>query len=271
MQTSSSIHWGKQHDDLPDTWRMRRPGADFNGMGTAKVTPHPEAAPITRQSVDPARRTVLVVIGVLVFHVALLWALQSGLLKRVVELVVPVQMISEFIEPPTPKVAPPPPQPPTPAKPVNKKPPAPSLAPAPIPLAVVDDTPAPNAPMVESAAPVPLAPITAPVAPVAIAEPAAPAPPRVELPTSDADYLQNPKPVYPPLSKRLGEQGAVVHRVLIGTDGLPISATLIKSSGFDRLDQAAYTAVMRWRYVPGKRAGVPTTMAFNVPINWVLE
>ena len=93
----------------------------------------------------------------------------------------------------------------------------------------------------------------------------------MELPSSDADYLQNPKPQYPGLSKRLGEQGQVIHSVLIGTDGLPVSAQLVKSSGFDRLDQAAYTAVMRWRYVPGKRNGVPTAMSFNVPINWVLE
>jgi protein TonB len=28
---------------------------------------------------------------------------------------------------------------------------------------------------------------------------------------------------------------------------------------------------MRWRYSPGKRNGVPTSMSFNVPINWVLE
>lgn len=213
----------------------------------------------------------MVVTCVLVFHGVLLWALQNGLLKRVVELVVPVQIISDFIEPPAPKVAPPPPQPPAPAKPVSKKPPVPSLTPAPIPLAVMGDTPAPNAPTVEIAPPVPLAPITTPVAPVAMADPMPPAPPKVELPSSDADYLQNPKPIYPPVSKRLGEQGLVVHSVLIGTDGLPVNAKLVKSSGFDRLDQAAYTAVMRWRYVPGKRAGVPTTMAFNVPINWVLE
>jgi protein TonB len=45
----------------------------------------------------------------------------------------------------------------------------------------------------------------------------------------------------------------------------------VKSSGFDRLDQAALIAVMRWRYTPGKRNGVPTAMSFNVPINWVLE
>lgn len=93
----------------------------------------------------------------------------------------------------------------------------------------------------------------------------------MELPSSDADYLQNPRPVYPPMSKRLGEQGQAIHSVLIGTDGLPQSARLIKSSGFDRLDQAAYNAVMSWRYVPGKRNGLATAMSYNAPITWVLE
>ncbi len=93
----------------------------------------------------------------------------------------------------------------------------------------------------------------------------------MELPSSDDDYLQNPKPVYPPMSNRLNEQGQVIYSVLIGVDGLPISAKLVKSSGFDRLDQAAYKAVMSWRYVAGKRNGVATQMSYNAPINWVLE
>ena len=218
-----------------------------------------------------ARRKLLVVANVLLLHVALLWALQSGLLKRAVELVVPVQMLSEFIEPPAPKVVPPPPAPPTPVKPAVAKPLVPSLPPAPQPLAVVDHAPAPDARTVEATRPAPLAPVTAPVVQTTQAPPAPPSAPRVELPSSDADYLQNPKPIYPPQSKRMGEQGQVVHSVLIGVDGLPVSARLVKSSGFDRLDQAAMTAVMRWRYTPGKRNGVPAAMSFNVPINWVLE
>ncbi len=69
----------------------------------------------------------------------------------------------------------------------------------------------------------------------------------------------------------MGEQGKVVVRVLIGTDGLAQKAEIQQSSGFDRLDQAAYNTVLRWRYMPGKRNGVPTAMWFNVPLNFVLE
>jgi protein TonB len=93
----------------------------------------------------------------------------------------------------------------------------------------------------------------------------------VELPSSDADYLQNPAPPYPPLSKRLGEQGKVLVRVLIGVDGTAQKADIKQSSGFERLDQSALSTVLHWRYVPGKRAGVPEAMWFNVPINFVLE
>ncbi len=93
----------------------------------------------------------------------------------------------------------------------------------------------------------------------------------MELPSTDADYLQNPKPVYPALSRRMGEQGRVVVRVLIGADGNAQRAEVRTSSGFERLDQAAIQTVLRWRYVPGKRGGVPEAMWFNVPINFVLE
>ena len=60
-------------------------------------------------------------------------------------------------------------------------------------------------------------------------------------------------------------------RVLIGAEGSPQKSEIRKSSGFDRLDQAANATVMRWRYVPGKRAGVAEAMWFNVPIHFVLE
>ncbi len=100
---------------------------------------------------------------------------------------------------------------------------------------------------------------------------APPAPPKLELPSTDADYLNNPRPVYPPLSKRLGEQGKVVVRVYIEANGSASQAEIRTSSGYDRLDQAALQSTLRWRYVPGKRNGVAEAMWFNVPINFVLE
>ncbi|RYF13541.1 MAG: energy transducer TonB, partial [Comamonadaceae bacterium] len=100
---------------------------------------------------------------------------------------------------------------------------------------------------------------------------APPAPPRIELPSTSADYLQNPQPDYPAISRRLGEEGQVMLRVLIGADGSAQQVELRRSSGYERLDRAALETVRRWRFVPGKRNGVPEAMWFNVPIHFVLE
>ena len=93
----------------------------------------------------------------------------------------------------------------------------------------------------------------------------------LELPSSDAQYLNNPTPAYPALSKRLGEQGKVMIRTFIGVDGTAQQAQIKTSSGFDRLDQAALATALKWRYTPGKRAGVAEAMWFDVPFNWVLR
>jgi protein TonB len=93
----------------------------------------------------------------------------------------------------------------------------------------------------------------------------------VELPSSKADYLHNPPPEYPRMSKRLGEQGRVLVKVLIGEDGQPQKVELHTTSGFERLDKAAMEAAMRWRYVPGKRGGVPEAMWYQIPIQFTLE
>jgi protein TonB len=211
------------------------------------------------------KRNLLMAASVVLLHGAALWAMQNGLLRRAVEIVVSAEIVVEFIAPLAPKVMPQPPAPPKPAplkQPVSQAP-TPAKSVAPLPLAIADSTPSPNAPtgVIAPATPAPQV-----AAPVAEAPPA-----RVQLPSSDADYLQNPKPAYPPMSKRLGEQGKVVVRVFIGVDGTAQQADIKQSSGFDRLDQAALNTVLRWRYVPGKRAGVAEAMWFNVPINFVLN
>lgn len=230
------------------------------------------ARPVVRK----LNRNLFIAGSVVLFHIAALWALQSGLLRRTVEIIVPVQMLSDLVTPAAPKVEPPPalprpiPAPPEPIKQRAPRKPEPALPPAPLPVATPEIQPAPNAPAGVTAAQPPTQPITAPVA----AEPPvrAPATPaRVELPSSGASYLQNPAPVYPALSKRLGEQGKVVVRVLIGADGTAQRAELKVSSGYDRLDQSAVEYVMKCRYVPGKVGGVPRAMWYEAPVNFVLE
>ena len=217
-------------------------------------------------------RNAVIAASVVLFHVGALWALQSGLLRRVVEVVVPVQLVSEFLpqaSPPTPPSVPPKPVPPPPAPaPVTPRPAAPVLPVAPQPVAVADAAPSPNAPTGVVAPQAPAPPIAAPMAPAPVAPPA---PVKVELPSTNADYLNNPKPTYPAMSKRAGEQGQVMVRVLIGADGAAQKADIKTSSGFERLDRAALATVLQWRYVPGKRGGVAEAMWFNVPINFVLE
>ena len=216
-------------------------------------------------------RNLGIVLSVVLLHVSFIYALYSGLLTRAVELVVPIVVLSQFIEPPAPKVAPPPPPPAPPPQVKQAITKAPTVA-APLPMAINDPTPAPNAPTGATTPQPAPAPITTPIgAPVAAAPAGPPAQSAVQLPSSDADYLQNPRPPYPAISRRLNEQGKTTVRVLIGADGQPQRAEVAKSSGFTRLDEAAIITVMRWRYVPGKRGGVAEAMWFNVPINWVLE
>lgn len=228
-----------------------------------------------------ASRHPAIVVAVVSLHLLVLWALQGGPPRRPMNVLVPVALLSVFVDPPASKAIPPAPKTreQTPQSVVKTRPA--NLPSPPQLMAIADPTPTVNAPegwetprpsadaLAAVPAPSPVAILTAPSVAPSIA--IVPALLRVELPSTDADHLQNPRPVYPPLSKRLGEQGQVIYSVLIGADGLPISAKLVKSSGFERLDAAAYAAVMSWRYVPGKRNGVAAQMSYNAPINWVLE
>ncbi|BDU69070.1 hypothetical protein GETHOR_11710 [Geothrix oryzae] len=90
-------------------------------------------------------------------------------------------------------------------------------------------------------------------------------------PRFDATYLQNPPPDYPSLSRRLGEEGRIILRVLISPEGLPRDIQLQASSGFPRLDQAALQTVRRWRFAPAMRGDEPLAAWVLVPIRFNLE
>jgi len=78
-------------------------------------------------------------------------------------------------------------------------------------------------------------------------------------------------PQYPERSEEKGEEGTVVFRFLVGTDGVVQSAQLVRSSGFDRLDNAAKEAFMKCKFTPGTVDGVPQSSWIKQPYTWRLK
>ncbi|HRQ57904.1 MAG TPA: energy transducer TonB [Azoarcus taiwanensis] len=86
----------------------------------------------------------------------------------------------------------------------------------------------------------------------------------------DADYLRNPAPVYPPVSRRRGEQGEVRLRVWVSVAGAADRVAVHQSSGFSRLDEAAVRAVSEWRFVPARQGGRAVAAQVIVPVEFRL-
>jgi TonB family protein len=78
-------------------------------------------------------------------------------------------------------------------------------------------------------------------------------------------------PSYPPLSRRLGEEGELVLRVELDESGHISVAQVIISSGHKRLDDAAMASVKTWRCTPLRRNGIPVRAITPQPFNFVLN
>ena len=213
----------------------------------------------------------------MLFHLAAIWALHSGLMRRTMEVVVPAAILSEMVSPPAPKAEPRPvaPEPrlpeirrQLPAEPMQKVQP-PAFRPATLPFAVPQQSPAPNAPTaVLAAQPAPPA-LAAPVA-AETAQPA-PAPPaaRFEAPTVDADYAPNEDVFRPPaISVRLGEYGTVLLRVTVGVNGQATEVEVVKSSGYPRLDNAAVQGARRLKFRSATRGGAAVEASYQLPVKY---
>lgn len=209
---------------------------------------------------DPARRQTSLIGRTLRFgvitaaHVLLLWA-GLELAARPETREVMADLMVRLIEPPQPKVEEAPPPPPPKPKQVRPAPPPPIMAAAPeaaAPTAAFSVPPQPPAPAVIEAVPAPPAPA-------------------VTAARFDADYLSNPKPVYPSASRRLGEEGKVVLRVHVSAAGAPLAVEVKHSCGFSRLDEAAKSAVERWRFVPARRGDEAVESWVAVPIVFSLQ
>jgi protein TonB len=73
------------------------------------------------------------------------------------------------------------------------------------------------------------------------------------------------------MSRRAGEQGKTLLRVLVSAAGLAEQVEIRQSSGFPRLDAAAEEAVRRWRFSPARLGGDVQAAWVLVPISFILE
>jgi len=93
----------------------------------------------------------------------------------------------------------------------------------------------------------------------------------IEPPSFAAAYLHNPAPEYPQLSRRMGEQGRVLLRVLVSSNGVADQVQIATSSGSSKLDAAALKAVEKWNFVPAKRSNQPVSAFVLVPVKFSLN
>ena len=121
-------------------------------------------------------------------------------------------------------------------------------APAPLPAAIDESTPANTA-----------GPDTAtPAAAVALAPGDQPVP----------IAGQNRPPDYPAAALRRGDSGTVMVRVEVDAAGMPVDVSLDKRSGSRDLDRAAMDAVKRWRFQPAQRDGQAIASSLVIPIDF---
>jgi periplasmic protein TonB len=86
-----------------------------------------------------------------------------------------------------------------------------------------------------------------------------------------ADYLNNPRPPYPMVARRMGYHGKVVLDVEVLANGTAGDVKLHQGSGYDILDNAALQTVKTWRFTPARHLGQAVTQRFLVPIKFSLE
>lgn len=77
-------------------------------------------------------------------------------------------------------------------------------------------------------------------------------------------------PPYPLEARQLHEQGTVILKLLLSTDGQVSEVSIAMSSGSDCLDQAALNAVRKWRWKPPTRNGETVPVLSMVTIPFVL-
>jgi len=205
---------------------------------------------------DPTKHMIgLMMVALL--HALLIYALVTGLARRVVEVIkkpIETKIVEEAKPPPPPEAPPPPP-------PKLSTPPPPFIPPPEVQIAVAPP-PAATISAVTSTPPPPVAAIVPQPAPV-----------RVPVRTAAViDAARNcAKPEYPPASARAEETGTVTVRFLIDESGKAVKSEVLRSSGHRRLDEAARAALSLCQFKPGTLDGKPVQSQADIQYVWKLE
>jgi protein TonB len=199
---------------------------------------------------------------VIAAHALLFYLIYSGMLTRMVDAAIPQAVLVTFVDaPPAPKEAPPP---------MPKTVPLAKIAPPElpqVPVPAVQIASQANVISVQQAV-VPVANVPAPAA--AVVAPPAPVSSAPKTITSGVEYIQAPQPVYPAMSRKMGEQGKVILLVLINENGKPGQVKIQTSSGSARLDEAGRQAALRAVYKPYLEDGHAVAVYVIVPLNFQL-
>lgn len=83
-------------------------------------------------------------------------------------------------------------------------------------------------------------------------------------------YFRNPAPAYPAAARDNGYEGMVLLRAEVMPNGRCGQLTVIQSSGYAILDQAAAQAIQRWRFKPASRAGAAIASWVEIPVRFDL-
>ncbi|MBL6852520.1 MAG: energy transducer TonB [Alphaproteobacteria bacterium] len=79
-------------------------------------------------------------------------------------------------------------------------------------------------------------------------------------------------PPYPVAARTAGHQGAVTLQITVGPNGEVANATVVQSSGFPELDQAAVEWVTNhWKYKPAVQGGVAVTSTTRAAVKFDLQ
>lgn len=80
-----------------------------------------------------------------------------------------------------------------------------------------------------------------------------------------------PSPQYPRRALMLMQEGTTLLNALIDKNGAVIKVDLVKSSGFAILDDAAITAVKKWKFRPDERVKNSSQFWVKIPVEFLIN